>query len=119
MSKVIFDDTKEFQVNLLLEKFDKSVRLKRALQGFGLFFGLALVSVFIPVLHFFLVPVFLILSFVMGYRKYRQRFAIDLINFNCPKCSNSISEKKIFAAESSDLKVYCYNCRENMRFELN
>ena len=89
-------------------------RAKRGLQAFAAFFGLALLSILIPVMHFFLVPLFLFLSVFMGISKYRQNHFVDLTIVHCPKCGKNLNEKKTYF-KGELLKVYCYKCRSGFR----
>ena len=90
-------------------------RTVRSLKTFFMFFGAAVVSIAIPVLHFFLVPAFLITAFVMAYVKYKDIGSIDLSNFACPVCQKNLNEK-ILAFKDDDFsgRLRCYDCRKNI-----
>jgi hypothetical protein len=53
-------ETKKSKGKLRIQHWDQQERIARAFKWFGLFFGLAIVCIFIPLLHFILVPSFLI-----------------------------------------------------------
>ena len=57
------------QGTVTVQEFSKDERVRRALRGLGEWWGIALLSVFIPVAHFILVPSFLLYGlwqFVQG-----------------------------------------------------
>ena len=93
-------------------------RQERALKGiktFFIFFTAAVVSIIIPVLHFVLVPAFLIAAFVMGYLKYKEMGSIDLSNLTCPECHKNLNEKILaFKDEEFSGRLRCYDCRKNI-----
>lgn len=115
MVKIMFDDTSVFEISLVATHFTKMERVKRTLQGFFLFFGIACLCVFIPVLHLVLVPACLLLSFVVAYIRSQQVGSVDLTGVKCPKCSTDLNEKMVYFQKEKDPKIYCYECRQSMR----
>jgi hypothetical protein len=95
--------------------YSQRERVLRGLKTFFIFFLAAVVSVVIPVLHFVLVPTFLIAAFVMGYLKFKDVGSIDLSNFTCPECQKNLNEK-ILAFKDKDFsgRLRCYDCRKNI-----
>lgn len=90
-------------------------RAMRSLKVFFMFFGAAIFSIAIPVLHFFLVPAFLIAAFVMAYIKYKDVGSIDLSNFTCPLCQKNLNEKTLaFRDKDFSGRLRCYDCRKNI-----
>jgi hypothetical protein len=61
-------------------------RFGRVLGGLGLFWGLALVSVFVPVAHFLLVPTFAVAGVVMAVKRAREDRRLVLLRGTCPRC---------------------------------
>ena len=55
-----------------IAEFEQAQRLMRSLKLAGPLFGCALLSLPIPVWHFFAVPAFLVAAAVLGLRRYRQ-----------------------------------------------
>jgi len=72
------DQTKFLQPPAKLTQLSKSDRLKESLRKFALFFVLAVASIFIPVLHFFLVPLFLLLSILFAVKAYSTLYRLKL-----------------------------------------
>ena len=91
-------------------------RLKRSLLRGGAFFGAAVVSVFIPILHFVLVPTFLIIAFVLFGMTISQSKIVPLIKGPCPACDHPIEfANHKYAATNKDV---CPNCRQLLTIEL-
>ena len=61
-------------------------RFARTLAGLGMFWGLALASVFIPVAHFVLVPTFVVAGIVMALKRAREDRRLLLVRGACPRC---------------------------------
>ena len=61
-------------------------RFARTLAGLGMFWGLALASVFIPVAHFVLVPTFVVAGIVMAVKRAREDRRLLLVRGACPRC---------------------------------
>jgi hypothetical protein len=70
---------------LVLEQ-PAGARLGRVLAGLGMFWGLALASVFIPVAHFILVPAFLLTGLVVALRRAREDRRLIRLRGACPRC---------------------------------
>jgi len=61
-------------------------RFARTLGGLGMFWGLGLASVFIPVAHFVLVPTFVIGGVVMAVKRAREDRRLLWVRGACPRC---------------------------------
>lgn len=61
-------------------------RFARTLAGLGMFWGLALGSVFIPVAHFVLVPTFVVGGIVMAVKRAREDRRLLRVRGACPRC---------------------------------
>jgi hypothetical protein len=61
-------------------------RAARVLAGLAMFWGVALVSVFIPVAHFILVPAFLLTGIVVAIMRAREDRRLILLRGPCPRC---------------------------------
>ncbi|MBY0452629.1 MAG: hypothetical protein K2P92_06310, partial [Bdellovibrionaceae bacterium] len=86
----------------------------RALRLSALFLGLAVFSVFIPMLHFFLVPAFLGMTVYIGYKRMRELYRIDLTTVNCPVCSKKFKETLMYSDEKT-FRLYCYECQNQLK----
>jgi hypothetical protein len=61
-------------------------RMKGALKKLGLFWALAFASVFLPVMHFVLVPTFFIVGIVQFYVTFQYTKVLRDSQIVCPKC---------------------------------
>lgn len=91
-----------------------SERSTRAAKKAGMFFGLAVVSVFIPVMHFFLVPLFLILTAYFGFKSFKDTKSVDLTAITCPVCNHDLKEGEMFFSEDF-VRLYCYQCQTQLK----
>jgi hypothetical protein len=97
-----------------IQELGKSQRMRRAVTGAAAWFGAAVVSVFIPIAHFVLVPFCLVMSFVMGMRRMAQGKMVTAARGRCPDCG---------AEQDLDLKgpwggprdLTCRKCQRPMR----
>lgn len=113
-----FNDSTTEEVNLELKSIDLGKRIERSTKIFFILFGLSIFSIAIPIFHFILVPGFLIAAFLFAYSRFKQISYLDLTNFHCPKCSESLDEKALyFKKDDYYTRLYCFKCRTNMRLE--
>lgn len=105
------DVTKFLEPSAQLLTLTPSERLKISLKKFGFMLALAIGAVFIPVLHFFLVPLFLILSFVLGFKAYATQYHLQFTkDTNCIECQKPL---KIEVMLDESLRVKCNHCLVN------
>lgn len=105
------DVTKFLEPSAQLLTLTPSERLKISFKKFAFMLALAIASVFIPVLHFFLVPLFLILSFVLGFKAYATQYRLQFTkDTNCIECQKPL-KNEVMLDES--LRVKCNHCLVN------
>ena len=94
--------------------YDRAGRMRRALAGLGLWWGVALVSVFIPVAHFLLVPGF----FLYGLYTFLQRLKTDQLAVGgrgtCPDCGQE-QELDVAGPWSLPRSTSCRYCQRSIR----
>ena len=61
-------------------------RLARAAKGVGIFWAVAAGCVFLPGLHFVLVPTFVVLGLAAGAARLRDRRTVTRVHGPCPRC---------------------------------
>lgn len=94
------------------------LRFQKSVQLFCIFFLASLGSVFIPVLHFVLVPALLITAFVMAFKKYHEVATLNLQSFHCPHCKKDLREQKVSWSKAYDpVRIYCSECRSQLSLE--
>ncbi len=96
-----------------LIKLSYEQRVKRGLKAFGTFFAVALGCVLIPVLHFFLVPLFLFLSVFQGIKKFKQTECFDLSKEFCPICKKTLGQGTGYF-EGEILRKTCPSCKTKL-----
>ena len=104
-----------------LSRFDQNIyglsvkeRTQRAIKLSALFFSCAVFSVFIPVMHFFLVPAFLGLTVYTGQRRLCELYRIDLSTVGCPVCNKKFKETLMYSQEKT-FRLYCYECQNQLK----
>ncbi len=108
------DRSSEGQV--IRRDFSGSERILRALKVGGILFGAAVLTVFVPVLHFVLVPLFLILSLVFGITTWLAKGEVISGEVNCPSCGAKNVLRK--APESWPKQERCSGCSLLLQFDL-
>lgn len=68
--------------------YSSSERFGRALKAGGLWLLVAFLAVFVPVLHFILVPLFILLSLVFGVSIWIEKGELVEGEFICPNCNH-------------------------------
>ena len=101
-----------------LESFDRAGRTRRAALGLAQSWGVAIVSVFIPVAHFFLVPGFFIAGIVIAIRRLRMETIVRGARGACPDCG---MEQLLDLPTRWDppLDVDCRHCHRRMQLTLS
>ncbi len=90
--------------------FDRAERIGRAAKGLAVAWGAALVSIFIPVAHFLLVPGFALVGVFVFAKRTRTREVTESIHGTCPHCG----EEQDFDSSSlwhlGPMHLTCANC---------
>lgn len=71
---------------LVVATFDRRARLRRAFKALAGFWGAMVVSVFIPVAHFVLVPSFFIIGIWQLFRRLKTAELVRGAHGRCPDC---------------------------------
>jgi 4-hydroxybenzoate polyprenyltransferase len=100
---------------LKVARWDKSFRTRRALKILGLFWGLALCSVVLPLVHFVLVPGLLLAGPFVAAFFYGQEGAILGGEGDCPSCGARFTVAK--RGVQAEFKQVCSSCRDELRLE--
>ncbi len=89
---VRISNSRDQQTEGLLHYFTyaKNERLARAGKLLGIFWGLAVVTLFIPLAHFLLVPGFLIAGPIMAFVRYRVDESMEKVSGECPTCHEEV-----------------------------
>jgi hypothetical protein len=80
------------------------------------FWGLALLCIFIPVLHFFLVPSFLLLGIYMLFKGIKYKFRVQTPGTEiCPACQKPLDIKSMWL--ESSIRFSCQHCATQLVLE--
>ena len=93
-------------------------RVARALKAGGLFWAIAAGCVFIPGLHFVLVPSFLVIGVATGFRHLRDEQVVSSVRGACPRCGL----EQAFAAGNRltpRWSLDCPGCHTNLTLTLD
>ena len=93
-------------------------RVARALKAGGLFWAIAAGCVFLPGLHFVLVPSFLVIGVAAGFRHLRDERIVSHVRGACPRCGREqsfASGNRLTPAWSLD----CPACHTNLALTLD
>lgn len=69
---------------------DQGERFRRAAKVFGVCFGIACLTVFIPILHFVLPPLFLLLGGFLATTTWLQKSEVMRGEITCPNCKKKM-----------------------------
>jgi hypothetical protein len=71
---------------VITQHWEQKERTERALKSLGLFWGIAIFCIIIPIAHFILVPSFLLAGPIVAYFTYSQSDIIQGGSGPCPNC---------------------------------
>ncbi|MFQ5469164.1 MAG: hypothetical protein ACE5EH_02530 [Gammaproteobacteria bacterium] len=86
--------------------YDSHEKMSRAIKLLALLWGLAIVTLFIPIAHFFLVPGFLIAGPIMAYSRYKVNETKENVYGECPTCREQVTIS-LDPADKLPLWTYC------------
>lgn len=95
--------------------FNPAGRMKEAVKKLALFWGIAIVSVALPVVHFVTVPLFFILGIFFASRTYKSEGRVIEGLTRCPHCEHEVPIKP--AELQWPLTEICQNCARVVRIE--
>ena len=84
-------------------------RLGRTLGGLGMFSGLAVAGLFIPVAHFVLVPAFVVAGIIAAVKRAREDCRLVLLRGACPRCG-ATQEFRPGGRFCSERSINCPKC---------
>ena len=108
-------DERRTEGYVTVEYLNPPQRLRRSLKKLALFWGISLVSVLIPVIHFVSVPVFIALGIFFSIRSYKSEGRVIEGLTRCPHCQSEIPIKP--AELQWPLSEICQNCARVVRIE--
>jgi len=100
---------------VIIQTFNKAQRTQVALKKLAIFWGLAIISILIPVFHFVLVPLFFCLGFFFAHRGYKSEGEVLSGTTTCSHCNTEIIVKK--AELNWPITEICQGCARVVRIE--
>ena len=113
--RVLGQNDKQTLGEVTFQTWDQKTRLKRAGKSLMTGLGFTIVAVFIPGVHFILVPLLFLGSPIFSYFVYHQESAILGGSSLCPGCSKEF--KIVKSKDIWPLKDICAFCQENVTIE--
>lgn len=104
-------------VSVTVRTYDGRARAWRAARVLAICWGLAAVSVLVPIAHFLLVPAFFLAGPLLAVPKLRERASVLSARGRCPACG----EERAFhvhAPWKESIAVNCGACRRGLRLVL-
>lgn len=92
-------------------------RMRRAALGIGACWGAAILAVFLPVLHFILVPALVVAGPLVFLSQLRQHATILDVEGPCPACGAPI-EEKLGRDAQLPIQLRCEQCRRALEVRL-
>lgn len=99
-----------------IQHWGRSDRLRRALRASGICSLFAMIAVFIPLLHFVLVPLLILAAPIVGFVLYGQESAVLGGEGKCPACGADFLVAK--SANKFPLNDLCTSCQGSVRIQL-
>lgn len=110
------DGSKSNAATLHTIHYDQTDCLKRALMRLGLFWLLSIVSIFIIIAHWVLVPGFFIAGPVVAVMTYKTKQAAEKCTGQCPSCDEQITVK-MEAKDTLPKWTYCPSCNNPLHID--
>ncbi len=94
--------------------YSPSERSRRAGKLLAICWGVALITLFIPFAHFFLVPIFLIAGPIAAYSRYNLTKATERATGICPVCQQEITIS-LDPTDKIPKHTYCPACNKPLQ----
>lgn len=95
----------------------KSWRTRGALKQIAIWWGLALATIFIPLLHFVLPPLFVLVGIWRAYSAYTETRTLLSLRGPCPKCGTEQEFTELGRLKGPHT-VTCAHCRWKLQAEI-
>jgi len=105
-------DSQKARASIAMLSLSQSDRFITAFKKSSLFFALAIGSVFLPVLHFVLVPTFLIVTVIVFMKGMKQTSWVVTGYTQCPQCKKWVEISPQYYTEP--LRTSCSQCGERL-----
>ena len=99
-----------------IQNWSEAERKKRGIKAWALCWGLAVPSLFLPVAHFFLVPMFVILGPTAFFMIKNMKSKIIEATGTCPHCNDMFKIEN--QPEKWPISSHCEICRKSFSIDL-
>lgn len=113
VGKINSSSGKELDVTFTIRHLSAEERKKNAMKGLGIFWGLSLVSIPLPPIHWVTVPGFFFFGIYWFFRKLRELDHFEKLEFPCPECSQEV--KLPPQVVQNPLAFVCPHCRYGLK----
>lgn len=86
----------------------KKDKMEAGFKKLAVFWGIMVASVFIPVFHFVLVPLFFFVGLGFFFQQTKQTHMVKQLSFICPDCGKENKIEKMYFKES--IRFRCQHC---------
>lgn len=115
--EISFNGNSKTIENLFCRDLSFGERFKNASKFFSLYLLIGLICILVPILHFVLVPAFLLVSFIVSYRRFKEVKSVNLSPICCPLCESQLKLGMIKLPNSEcEIRKSCNNCGANLSF---
>ncbi len=109
------DENHQSEGTVKIQYFNRKQRIMQSLKIFGLCWGGAIVGVFLPIIHFVLVPSFILAGLIVpGFVYFRESLVLGG-EATCPKCHAPFPIEK--GSNQWPLSDLCTQCRTSILIE--
>lgn len=102
------DQAEVLKVPAEVRNLELKERVLKAVRVTWPIFAVAVVAVFIPMVHFVLVPAALLVMIFFGVRELTTRKSYSAVNLKCPHCQTSYGDTEIVRLPK---RITCFSCR--------
>lgn len=116
MEIIVYSQKDKFILQeLSVHVFSQKERTRRSLIKLFSWFGIAGVSILIPVFHFILVPLFLLLAPFLALKSYKEQVRLEACSLLCPECRQLAH----FAKNTGEWPLHnnCPHCMNRIYFK--
>ena len=106
---------KEVSAEFSVRELSLPEKRTNAMKALGIFWGLSLVTIPLPPIHWITVPGFFLFGIYWAIRKLREGEYLEPFRFPCPECGNEVKVQEQEAR--NPLAFVCPSCRYHLRLE--
>ena len=113
--KLKTNDFKESAISAAVLGCEKKKIFFLSIKKLVLFWSIAALCIFIPLLHFILVPAFFGLGIFSFLSQYKNKFYLAKADCQCPQCQKHFTLENFYFFDGK--KLGCTNCMAQLRIE--